>query len=88
MKRRACLERLINRSKEDIEKEEELVKNALDIGEKIEKLEKVENNFKSLINGDNKMQTFVRRLSILFIRKISLKVVITMSHLCMLEVKE
>jgi len=59
MKRRACLERIINRSKEEIEKEEEIIKKAFEVEEKIEKLEKVENNLKALTSGINNLQNFV-----------------------------
>lgn len=59
MKRRACLERLISRSKEEIEKEEEITKKAFEIEEKIERLEKVENNLKALTSGNNNLQNFV-----------------------------
>jgi len=59
MKRRACLERIINRSKEEMEKEEEIINKAFEVEEKIVKLEKVENNLKALTTGNNNLQNFV-----------------------------
>jgi DNA methyltransferase 1-associated protein 1 len=86
MKRRACLERLINKSKDELEKEEETFKKAQEIEEKIEKIEKVENNLKALVSNNYNLQTFVYFLY--KFRKNLLDLLIQlMNPLFMLEVK-
>jgi len=60
VKRRACLERIINKTKEESIQENEVISKAMEIDSKIEKLEKVENNLKQLMQETTPAQTFVR----------------------------
>jgi DNA methyltransferase 1-associated protein 1 len=48
MKRRACLEKIINRTTEENNQEMEILKQAEEVENKIQKLEKTENNLKNL----------------------------------------
>ena len=62
VKRRACLERIINKTKEESLAENEVITKAIEIDSKIEKLEKVENNLKQLMQETTPEQTFVNIL--------------------------
>lgn len=59
VKRRACLERIINKTKEESMVENEVISKAMEIDSKIEKLEKVENNLKQLMQETTLAQSFV-----------------------------
>lgn len=58
MKRRACLERIINRSKEETSQENELMKQAEEIEIKIEKITKIEDTIKNFTEETKNTMTF------------------------------
>jgi DNA methyltransferase 1-associated protein 1 len=58
MKRRACLERIISRSKEESQMEYEMLKQACELEKKTEKFEKIENELKNLNEGGKNISSF------------------------------
>jgi DNA methyltransferase 1-associated protein 1 len=58
MNRRACLERIISRSKEESQMEYELLKQAVELEKKTEKIERIENELKNLNEGGRNILSF------------------------------
>jgi DNA methyltransferase 1-associated protein 1 len=58
MKRRACLERIISRTKEESQQEYELMKQAAELEKKAEKYERIENDIKNLSQSNKHIQNF------------------------------
>jgi DNA methyltransferase 1-associated protein 1 len=58
MKRRACLERIISRTKEESQQEFELLKQAAELEKKAEKYERIENDLKNLSQNNKHIQNF------------------------------
>jgi DNA methyltransferase 1-associated protein 1 len=58
MKRRACLERIISRSKEESQMEYEMLKQAVELEKKTEKFERIENELKNLNEGNKNISSF------------------------------